>query len=509
MSQRKLFLRESSGLVKNASLKDLVMLNVANMGAGLAVFEGISPYVVQGSLLWLASLITFLITLPLVFTYTYLLLKMPRTGGDYVWISRKLNGAIGSIMGVAFAFNMPPYFALSAFFSVASINLVFLELGTLQHISSLTYLANNVFVNPYGVLTLSQELLFYALAAISFLIIILVNIFRPKWGFTLTTILGIISSLTLIIAMIVVAVNIPDFHQRIPQFLTTFNITGTITPFHFSLPATLYMVPFFMSYAYIWLYAGPAVAGEAKEGSLKLNLILGSVLTFIMITFPFLIMDLAAGPAFNLAYYPSFTYNFWSVAIYLASNPIIQWILGIGLIAWNYFIMAFGVVVFARYIFAFSFDRLFPAIFAKLNKYSSPVYAHILDLIATLVFLALPLISPSGALALYSYTPLAVAYLFIVSLAGIKVGLNDNNKKLLVMSIISAIIMAVVEAELLIPSNNYSFSVVSSSGVNWIATAYIISLIGLGVISYFLARYYRMKKEGIDISLIYKEIPPE
>ena len=507
MSQ-KLFLRESSGLVKNATLKDLVMLNVANMGAGLAVFEGISPYIVPGAVLWLASLITFLITLPLVLTYTYLLLRMPRTGGDYIWISRKLNGPLGAIMGVAFAFNMPPYFALSAFFSVASINLVFLELGVLQHSPSLVYLANNVFVNPYGTMTLTQELLFYLLAALSFVVIVLVNVFRPKWGFTLTTALGVLSSLSLAVATIVVAVNIPDFHSKISTFLTEFNVTGTVTPFTFSLPATLYMVPFFMSYAYIWLYAGPAVAGEAKEGSLKLNLILGSLMTFAMITFPFLVMYLAAGPAFNLAYYPSFTYNFWSVAIYLASNPALQWFLGIGLIAWNYFVMAFGVVVFARYVFAFSFDRLFPAMFAKLNKYASPVYAHLLDLAATLAFLALPLISPSGALALYSYTPLAVAYLFLVSLAGVRVGLEERDRKLLIASILSAVIMAVTEGEMLIPSNNYSFSVVTNSGINWIATAYIASLVGLGVVTYALAKYFRAR-EGIDISLVYKQIPPE
>ena len=507
MSQRKIFLRESSGLIKNATLKDLVMLNVANMGAGLAVFEGISPSVVPGALLWLASLITFLISLPLVFTYTYLLLKMPRTGGDYIWISRKLNGTLGSIMGVAFAFNMPPYFALSAFFSVAAINLVFLEIGTLNHIPSLVYLANNVFVNPYGTLTMSQELLFYFLAAISFVVIILINIFRPKWGFKLTTALGILSSVTLVLAMIIVAINIPDFHQKIQTFLTDFNITGTVSPFKFSFGSTLYMIPFFMSYAYIWLYAGPAVASEAKEGSLKLNLILGSIMTFAMITFPFLIMDLAAGPAFNLTYYPSFTYNFWSVAIYL-SNPIVQWILGIGLIAWNYFVMAFGVVVFARYVFAFSFDRLFPSIFAKLNKQASPVYAHILDLITTLIFLAIPLISISGASALYSYTPLAVAYLFLVSLAGVKVGLQDKDKKIFTVSLLSAALMLATEVEILIPSNNYPFSVIGTSGLNIIATAYIFSLVGLGVITYALAKYFR-KKEGIDISLVYKEIPPE
>lgn len=377
-------------------------------------------------------------------------------------------------MGVAFAFNMPPYFALSAFFSVAAINLVFLEIGTLQHIPSLVYLANNIFVNPYGVLTLGQEILFYGLAALAFAIIIAIDILRPKWGYSLTTALGFISSITLILAMIIIAFNIPDFHQKIEPLLNEFQISGSIQPFNFSLSSTLYMVPFFMSYAYIWLYAGPAVASEAKEGSLKLNLILGSILTFAMITFPFLLMDIASGPAFNLAYYPSYIYNFWSVAIYL-SNPILQWVLGVGLIAWNYFVMAFGVVVFARYIFAFSFDRLFPSVFAKLNKQGSPIYAHVLDFITTLIFLAIPLISVSGALSLYSYTPLALAYLILVSLAGIKVGMEEKNTKILIVSLISALLMFVIEAEILIPSNNYSFSVVGTSGINIIATLYIIS----------------------------------
>ena len=348
----------------------------------------------------------------------------------------------------------------------------------------------------------------YTLAAVSFVIIILINILRPKWGFTLTTVLGIISSATLFLAMIVLAVNAGVFHSELRTFISDLSISPSSTSWSFSWLATLYMIPFFLSFAYIWLYAGPAVASEAKEGSLKLNLYLGSFLTFVMITLPFLEMNLIAGCATNTAYYPSYTYNFWSLAIFFSHNEILEWILGIGLIAWNYFIMAFGVVVFARYVFAFSFDRLFPAIFAKLNKYASPVYAHLLDLVTTLAFLALPLISVSGALALYSYTPLALAYLILVSLTGVKVGLKEGNKLLTAISSISTAIMIAMEAEILDPYNNYSFSVIGTSGVNWIATAYISSLVGLGVITYVLAKYYR-KKEGIDIDLVYEEIPPE
>ena len=57
-------------------------------------------------------------------------------------------------------------------------------------------------------------------------------------------------------------------------------------------------------------------------------------------------------------------------------------------------------------------------------------------------------------------------------------------------------------------TNNYPFSVVTSSGINWIATAYIASLVALGVVTYALAKYFRAR-EGIDISLVYMQIPPE
>jgi amino acid transporter len=81
-------------------------------------------------------------------------------------------------------------------------------------------------------------------------------------------------------------------------------------------------------------------------------------------------MDLAAGYGFNMTYYPTGTYNFWTVAIYLAHNEALQWFIGLGLIAWEFFVMAFGVIVFARYVFAFSFDHLFPEIFSRLNRWA-------------------------------------------------------------------------------------------------------------------------------------------
>ncbi|MCY0859669.1 MAG: amino acid permease [Sulfolobaceae archaeon] len=511
VGKAKLFVRESSGLTKQVSLIDAMMLNIANMGAGLAIFTGIAPYIVAGANLWLASILTFIFTLPLVFMYTFFLLDIPRTGGDYVWLSRRLNGTIGSIMGIALAFNMPPFFALAAFFSVAAIYYVLLTIGTLNHQASLIGLTNTIFVNPYGTLTLSQDLIIYGLSALAFAIIILINVFRPKWGYTITTALGTFAIIGTFVAMAVIAFNVPDFHRAILPFLQDFNLTSVASQKYtgplFSLPATLYMIPYFASYAYIWLYAGPAVGAEIRtRNGLKYNLITGSILTLILITIPFYLLEVAGGYAFNFNLFPTYTYNFWTVAIALAHNYVLQWFIGLSLIAWEYFVMAFGVIVFARYVFAFAFDRLFPERFANLNKWGSPANAHYLDFIVTLVFLAVPIISPEGVQALYSYTPLAIAYLILVSIAALKHGLGTKKTRFIIVSVISLVFMLFMGYEAF--TNPY-FGVITSTGQPfWPGIAYIASLIGLGAIIYVIARIINLRK-GIDISLVYKEIPPE
>ncbi len=492
------FVRESSGLVKNASLLDATMLNVANMGAGLATFVGISPYIVPGAVLWVASLLTFLVTLPLLLLYTFFIREIHRTGGDYVWLSRKLSGKLGAIMGIALAFNMPPFFALSAFFSVTAVSTTLTVIGTLNNQQVLVN-ASNVFNN---------EWIDYAVAAIAFAIVIAVNVFRPKWGFTLVSALGTLAVVGSVVAMGVLALNVSDFHSKIVPFLQAFSLEPkAYTGPTFSWASTLYMLPYFASFAYIWLYAGPAVSAEIKtERGIKYNLILGSVMTLFLITVPFWLMDVAGGYGFNFYLYQTYTYNFWSVAMALAGNEALQWFIGISLIAWEFFVMAFGVVVFARYVFAFAFDRLFPEVFARLNRQSSPVYAHLLDFAVTLVFLLFPILLPTGYEALYSYTPLAVAYLFLVSLAGIKFAREKRSVAMLITSVLSAAFMAFMGYE---SFTNPYFGVITSNGQPYIpGIAYVVSLIGLGAVIYVASKVYNLRR-GIDIDLNYRGIPPE
>ncbi|AWR97437.1 amino acid permease [Acidianus sulfidivorans JP7] len=520
MSNKSIFVRESSGLLKQVTLLDAIMLNLGNMSAGIALFESISPYVNSsnnpsiggpGGVLWLASILGFIFAIPQLILYTIMTRRISRTGGDYVWISRSLNGPLGVVMAISLLIESVAYFALVAFFSGSSINAVLCTIGNLDHSSSLINLAQNIFVNPYGTLDLTQKIIFYGISAAFFIIVILINIFRARWGYSIVTALGFFSFFTLILAMILIAANIHNFSSAISPFISDFNIS--VPPVKYTvIPSinwsyTLFLLPLFALYTYPWMQAGPAVSAEFKQQQkvAKLNLLLALIMTGIIVTLGFFEMDLAAGYYFNYYAYGSFIYNFWTVAIALSSNPIIQWILGLGTILWNFYVLSYGVIVFSRYVFALSFDRVLPEKFSQVNNYGSPVYAHVLDLGIMLLLLLIPVFSTEAAVSLYGATILGALYFLIVSAAGAFYGIRNKIPILSIASIISAIYFAFLTYE---AGVNPIFGFNSTVDGIPITKIFVISVIAIGILVY-LASWYMNKKKGIDISMSFKEIPPE
>lgn len=99
------FARESTGLVKNVSFLDSIALNFSNMSVGplMTTIAGstVATMVVvdvAGLNLILASVIGFLLAIPQMVVYTMMSRRFPRTGGDYVWISRTFGGFWGSTL---------------------------------------------------------------------------------------------------------------------------------------------------------------------------------------------------------------------------------------------------------------------------------------------------------------------------------------------------------------------------------------------------------------------------
>ena len=97
-SSRNLFVRNATGLVRELSAFDAFNL----VFSAVLIPVGITEVMSFTPQFWPHAnmLLSFLLALPLVATcglvYLYFTVIMPRSGGDYVWVSRTLNPFLGS-----------------------------------------------------------------------------------------------------------------------------------------------------------------------------------------------------------------------------------------------------------------------------------------------------------------------------------------------------------------------------------------------------------------------------
>jgi basic amino acid/polyamine antiporter, APA family len=94
-----LFARKATGLVKGWAVRDAFIyaffsINLVTLGFFIFTYAVFIP---EGSLLWAVVLSGAYLLLQAV-TYASLVAAMPRAGGDYVWISRMLGGGIGFVL---------------------------------------------------------------------------------------------------------------------------------------------------------------------------------------------------------------------------------------------------------------------------------------------------------------------------------------------------------------------------------------------------------------------------
>lgn len=126
------YARKASGLVRDLSLRDSVLLNLCWISVPLGLVYitqegGLFP----GLSLGLAFLIAGVIALPHLYVYGNFAGAMPRSGGDYLSISRSIHPFVGflvdstftvlQVFSTAFIINFIPLFALPSFFQTLAI----------------------------------------------------------------------------------------------------------------------------------------------------------------------------------------------------------------------------------------------------------------------------------------------------------------------------------------------------------------------------------------------------
>ncbi|MEM3186477.1 MAG: APC family permease [Conexivisphaerales archaeon] len=513
-------MRESKGLVKRVSMLDAISLNISNMFAGAALgiigFTMIAVNVI-GVNLAIASLIAFLISIPEIVVYSMMTSRVSRTGGDYVWVTRAFGGFFGSSLSLmGYTLETLAYLALitlSAVFAIGSVALFFGNTGFLG-------------LALPGDIPGSQPLYQFLLGGVIFAILIAINILRPNAGYKLVSVLTAFGIVTLLAA---IGTLLAYGHQGVVNYMNSFgdskltysSVVASYKGSSFDFSNTIFMLPFFAIFVYPWLNAAPAMASEIKgKTSIKWNVPVSAVLVFALVTSAFATMYYVGGLPFvnaalnNPTLVFDYSFNFWTLAMGVTNITALQALIGLGWIVWNLSILAYGIIVFSRYVFAQAFDRFLPTRLAYISpRYGSPVNAHTMDLIITIFLVGAAAFLYGSLQSLFAAVIASMIYFVFIGLSAVVYGIRNEkggSKAALTVAglAMSGVFLFLISQFLGNPTvwgSSASFFGIPGYifGYSYAAGSFIA-----GAIIYLASRSYH-KSRGINIDLAYKEIPPD
>lgn len=522
--QNPVFVRESTGLVKNVSFLDTISLNFSNMSigplfatlAGSTVATMVIVPTITGLNLVAASIIAFILGIPQVIVYTMMSRRFPRTGGDYVWLSRTFGGFWGSTLSFwGYTMETTAFLALVVILLDYAIGSVGLSLSS----------GASFYFNFF-----SQPLLQFEVGAILFTIIIAINIFKPKAGFWLVSFLTIFGIITLLVA---IGSLLSAGSSGVASYVTSLGLNGAVItktssglnlaingtaaytpsgqPFDLNFSNTIYIMPVIFAFVYPWLNAGPAVASEIKgKNAIRWNVPVSAILAFVVLTGALATLYIVAGMPFINAVFANTGYatdgvNFFTLAMGVANNTAVAWFIGIGWILMQYGTIAYAVIVISRYLLAQSFDRFLPSRISYVSsRFGSPIVANVITYVVVIILLGLATYYYASYSALFGAILASMIYFVFVGLCAATHAIRKEHggaKALLATAgILDACVFAFISYQYMA---NTSFV-----GITPLTEAFLIATFIAGALIYLTSRWYH-KRQGMDISLAYKEMPPE
>lgn len=527
-SQPQVFVRKASGLVRTASTWDVLAYNINFTSIGLLliflIMLGSAFY--PGINMALSTIICVLLILPLSLVFGYLSATMPRSGGDYVYVSRVMGPALGMMSN----FNNTMWWFFyggvpSAFLARYGLAPFFRTMGIFTNNPGLTDVGN-WFASPIGMFIFG-----------TFLITLLCVIFAmgTKTYFRVQNILIIFAILSTVLSAIVFIGKSPaDVAAAFNRFIGP--LSGKADAAAFVLQAGkdagFGVAPFDLRntlLAMTWIYlnlsfmqSSAYIGSEVKDA--RKTQLWSMPFTTIVVGLGVLITVVLVEKAVGMEFLGSLgnvdpaelgissTPLYTELASYLSGNIVIAFLITFGFIFWSYAWLPGQIINGSRNILAYSIDGIFPAWFRKVHpKLHTPVPA-----LATMGIMSII------ALAIYVFTPLFATLVgifgFILSFSMVSIAaillpyrLPDTfetspvNKRVAgvplitiigVISLICCIIMG------------WAFINDPMSGLTPPMIVFNIVVFLSGLVIYYIAKWIQSRR-GVDVSLSFKELPSE
>lgn len=538
-----LFVRKATGLVRSWSVMDafiyaLFSINLITLG----LYSFSQMYYFEGGMVN-ALIISAVFIFFEVIVYAALIAVMPRSGGDYVWQSRILGGAVGFILAVTgwwfILWLWVPLYGdmfrhivlvpLLGIFGVKDLALWFAgtQMGSFTA-SIITLAIVSVFI-MLGMKTYAriQKFSFYG-GMLGLLIVIGLLLMGSPQAFKA----GLEANAT---SMFGAAPGVYDATVALGTE------AGAITPFNGGSLALVFLVIPYMVFFNLWPNWGATLYGEVRGATdfkrnvagmgwaLGITTVLGIILLFAIrktIGWDFYVQ--AGGAWWNYAWgytevapalpvwpYPAL------LAAFLTTNKFVQFIVIILMSLWWFGWSGTVFLSSTRVIFAAAFDRLLPESVAKLDERTgTPVNALLLMIVpsvfvaylfafnianfqtltlcstlviavtflgTTIAAIVLPYTKPD----LYKASPIAkynVLGLPLISVAGV---------------IFGGFLVYLLYQWIFDPNGLYGIGISNTSSVYYMLGNYV-----LAAVIYFGFKAYR-KSKGIDLNKVQSEIPVE
>ena len=457
---------------------------------------------------------------------------MPRSGGDYVWMSRTIHPSIGFGLNVLWMFLFMFLIAYQmSITTTVGISTSFGIMGELLDSQTLTNISGDINTKTWTFVIGTVLLVLYGL----------LNVFSLKWTFRVITGILAIGVLSFLIMVILFAVT---GHST---FVNNYNdvfgsgayddVIAKARSHDFIVPielaASFLATPIaFLAYSgFNWIvYAGGEV--RRPQRSFIFSIIGAQVVGWICLVVLSLLAlrtigyDFAVGIS-SLFYNAPDDYSLpfppWLnglAGVAGTSIPGGEVLVAIVLIGFAAIISVFGAILpflISRGMFAAAFDRVLPAKLAEVHpRFHTPVWSVLVTFVLAEVCLAVYTYTSFFTLLVNFATGVAFA-LFLLGIAGIVFPYRnreifENSPRLVnrrvggipLITILGVLTVVQMAVYIVVLARNSALSGPTSFGAMVLLPGLVIG----GTLFYFVARWYQ-RQRGVNIAQAFTEIPPE
>jgi APA family basic amino acid/polyamine antiporter len=521
------YVRQATGLVREIGLSSNVVINISAMSIPLALLvatEG--TYAFPGANLPLVIVLTVILCILPTLMYGWLGTTMPRSGGDYVFVSRILK----PILGFAANFNITTWYVLfmaqfASLIAPLGIGAALTTIGVSTHNQSLVNAAADVSTHNWefgiGLATLILSAILMSLKVSTWTRIVVVVFALSIIGVIIAAILTGFSSRA-------------GFQSDLARFGGNYN--GMLAAAHkagypnigFSLHNTFNATPLAFAtfgYAFTSVYAAGEIRSPRRTmmRAFLLSLSISGLVVFVL----FLLAERTFGGGFlgaatylsNVApkSYPLSTPPFYFLFVaMLTHSAILITIMGISFVLAFFVVFPITFLIASRNLFAWSFDRILPSKVAEVNdRTHSPVIANTIILVVAVAFMAFVVYGPSAFLTLV-YTAGAAELLTFVVVAIAATVFPWRRRELYQGSpaahnwfkvpaiTVAGVLSIAIYVYFLVPL--LTNDTLGANATPGIITMIIVALLPFAIyaISYLINR-----RRGVDLGISFRELPPE